>query len=41
MAYTPNEWQCGDVISAEKLNNLEDGVQEALDCCSGGVLKSL
>lgn len=36
MAYTPNEWQCGDVISAEKMNNLEEGIQEALDCCSGG-----
>ena len=27
MAYTPTEWKSGDVITAEKLNNIEDGVQ--------------
>ena len=27
MAYTPTEWQTGDVITAEKLNKLEQGVQ--------------
>lgn len=26
MAYNKNVWQNGDVITAEKLNNLEDGV---------------
>ena len=36
MAYIPTEWKCGDTITAEKLNNLEDGVQEALECCGGG-----
>ena len=40
MAYTPTEWACGDTITADKMNNLESGVQEALNCCgSGGVLK--
>lgn len=34
MAYTPTEWQCGDTVTAERLNNLEEGVQEALS--SGG-----
>lgn len=29
MAYTPTEWKNGDVITAEKLNKLEEGVQEA------------
>lgn len=34
MSYTPTEWKNGDVITAEKLNKLEEGVQEALseDC---------
>ena len=27
MAYTPTEWKSGDVITAEKLNNIEEGVQ--------------
>lgn len=28
MAYTPNEWQCGDIVTAEKLNHIEKGVAE-------------
>lgn len=36
MAYTPTEWKCGDTISADRMNNLESGVQEALECCGGG-----
>ena len=32
MAYTPTEWQCGDTITADKLNKLEQGVANA----SGG-----
>lgn len=27
MAYTPAEWNAGDVITAEKMNKLEQGVQ--------------
>lgn len=27
MAYTPTEWNKGDLITAEKLNKLEQGVQ--------------
>lgn len=27
MAYTPTKWQDGDVITAEKLNKLEEGVK--------------
>ncbi len=30
MAYERNEWQCGDDITAEKLNNIEDGIEQAL-----------
>lgn len=38
MAYTPTTWECGDAITAAKLNNLEGGVQEALECCGSGTL---
>ena len=27
--YTPNTWSTGDIITAEKLNNLEQGVAGA------------
>lgn len=27
MAYTPTEWKDGDVITAEKLNNIEEGIE--------------
>ena len=33
MTYTPTEWECGDTITAEKLNKLENGLAE---CCGGG-----
>lgn len=36
MAYTPREWSCGDKITADSLNNIEDGIQEALECCGSG-----
>lgn len=29
MTYTPTEWQNGDVITAEKLNKLEEGVKDS------------
>lgn len=29
MAYTPTEWKSGDVITAEKLNNIEEGISES------------
>lgn len=31
--YTPKTWQCGETITADALNNLEEGIQEALECC--------
>lgn len=34
MTYTPTEWQTGDIVTAEKLNNLENGV---LSASGGGV----
>lgn len=36
MAYERHNWQCGETVTAELLNNIEDGIAEALDCCSGG-----
>lgn len=35
MAYEPKTWECGDVVTAEALNNLEQGVANA-----GGSLTS-
>lgn len=33
MAYTPKEWECGETITAEALNHMEQGIAEA---SSGG-----
>lgn len=30
MAYTKTTWQTGDIITAEKLNNMEDGIGSVL-----------
>ena len=32
MAYTPTNWECGDVVTAEALNKIENGIANA----SGG-----
>ena len=29
MSYTPTEWKAGDVVTAEKLNHMEDGILES------------
>lgn len=29
MTYEKQEWKCGDVVSAEKLNHMEDGIESA------------
>ena len=29
MSYTPTTWQTGDTITAEKLNHMEDGIENA------------
>lgn len=36
MAYTRHNWVCGEVINDTKMNNIEDGIEEALECCGGG-----
>lgn len=33
MSYEPTVWQCGDTITADKMNKIENGIAE---CCSGG-----
>ena len=38
MAYTPKHWVCGETITDVGLNNIEEGIQEALDCCGEGGL---
>lgn len=35
MAYEKQTWECGETITAEKLNHIEDGIADA---SSGGVL---
>lgn len=29
MAYTKQNWECGDLITADKMNHIEDGIEEA------------
>lgn len=29
MAYTPTDWRCGDVVTAEALNKMEQGIANA------------
>lgn len=29
MSYTPTEWKSGDIVSSQKLNNIEDGIVNA------------
>lgn len=31
MSYTPNTWAAGDTITAQKLNNMEQGIANAVD----------
>lgn len=38
MPYVRKTWQCGDVVTDEALNNIEDGIEEALQGGGGGVL---
>ena len=37
MSYVKNTWASGDVITAQKLNNLENGVKDASDAGLPGV----
>ena len=35
MAYTPHTWRCGELVTDDDMNRIEEGIQEALDCCNG------
>ena len=35
MAYTPHTWECGETITQNNMNRMEEGIQEALECCDG------
>lgn len=41
MAYEKQTWKTGDVITAEKLNHMEDGIKEYADMIGGMIDKSL
>lgn len=34
--YVPTTWECGDVVTAERLNHMEEGIEAANACCEGG-----
>ena len=36
MAYERHDWVCGETVTEQKMNNIEDGIEEALECCGGG-----
>ena len=38
MSYTPTTWQNGDVITAEKLNHMEDGVANSIQLPENALL---
>lgn len=31
MAYTPTEWQSGDIVTSAKLNKIENGIAKGID----------
>lgn len=39
MTYTPTDWECGDIITAEKLDNIENGL-EAVDSTLNSVINA-
>lgn len=40
MSYIPTEWQTGDIVTAEKLNNMENGISAA-SASGGGLLVTM
>ena len=40
MSYTPTEWATGDIVTAEKLNNMESGISAA-SASGGGLLVTI
>lgn len=40
MAYTKHVWVDGEIITDTKLNNMEDGIEDAYQKPSGGIPKT-
>ena len=38
MAYTPKTWVCGEVITAEDMNHIEEGIAENCGSCDSPLL---
>lgn len=34
--FVKKTWACGDSITADELNRMENGIEEAVECCGGG-----
>lgn len=34
MPYIKHHWTCGETITDNAMNNIEDAIEEALDCCN-------
>lgn len=34
--FVKKTWECDDIITADELNRMEDGIEEAVECCGGG-----
>lgn len=34
--FVKKDWKCGDTITADELNRMEDGIEEALSSGGGG-----
>lgn len=39
MAYEKQNWECGQVITADKLNHMEDGIENAGGECGGKIFQ--
>lgn len=37
MPYRRHNWSCNELISDERMNNIEEGISEALECCGESV----
>ena len=33
--FVKKTWACDDTITADELNRMEDGIEEAVECCGG------
>lgn len=38
MAYVKQTWSCGDVVTDERMNHIEQGIADAHECCGGNTI---